>query len=206
MSKLLRLLKPIVPDYVDSRFDGTPEEFSKCLQNSTALYVGNLSFYTTEEQVYELFSRAGSVKQVVMGLDKFRMTPCGFCFVVYHCREDAENCVRYLNGVKFDNRAIRVDLDWGGEFETRKFGRGRSGGQVRDEHRDHYDAERGGWGKIVQKNLVEIAKQQMGDKEEEGGGMAGPPPHWEANKKPKREERGEWGSPRNRRGGEGARS
>ena len=39
--------------------------------------------FIVEEQVYELFSRCGDVKRVVMGLDKFRKTPCGFCFVEY---------------------------------------------------------------------------------------------------------------------------
>jgi hypothetical protein len=47
------------------------------------MYIGNLSFYTTEEQIYELFSKCGDVKRIVMGLDKFKKTPCGFCFVEY---------------------------------------------------------------------------------------------------------------------------
>ena len=51
------------------------------LCNSTTLYVGNMSFYTTEEQIYELFGKCGEVKRVVMGLDKFKRTPCGFCFI-----------------------------------------------------------------------------------------------------------------------------
>jgi len=42
-----------------------------------------MSFYTTEEQVYELFSRAAEIKKIVMGLDKNSKTPCGFCFVMY---------------------------------------------------------------------------------------------------------------------------
>jgi nuclear cap-binding protein subunit 2 len=38
--------------------------------------VGNLSFFTTEEQIHELFSRAGDVKRIIMGLDKATKTPC----------------------------------------------------------------------------------------------------------------------------------
>ena len=53
------------------------------LETSCTLYVGNLSFYTTEEQIYELFSRGGDLKRIVMGLDKVKKTPCGFCFVEY---------------------------------------------------------------------------------------------------------------------------
>lgn len=34
-----------------------------------------------EEQIYELFSRVGDVKRIIMGLDRNNKTPCGFCFV-----------------------------------------------------------------------------------------------------------------------------
>ena len=64
-------------------FQGSRKEQENQLTLSTTLYVGNLSFYTTEEQIHELFSRAGDVKRIVMGLDKFKKTPCGFCFVEY---------------------------------------------------------------------------------------------------------------------------
>lgn len=62
---------------------GSREEQEKLLTESSTLYVGNLSFYTTEEQIYELFGKCGDIKRVVMGLDKYRKTPCGFCFVEY---------------------------------------------------------------------------------------------------------------------------
>jgi nuclear cap-binding protein subunit 2 len=62
-------------------FQGSRTDQERLLRNSTTLYVGNLSFYTTEEQIYELFSKCGDVKKVVMGLDKYKKTPCGFCFV-----------------------------------------------------------------------------------------------------------------------------
>ena len=64
-----------------------------------------------------------------MGLDKQKKTPCGFCFVVYYTRKDAEDAVKYLSGTKVDERPIRVDFDWG-FVEGRQFGRGRAGGQV----------------------------------------------------------------------------
>ena len=62
---------------------GTRSELERKLESSSTLYVGNLSFYTTEEQIHELFSRAGDLKRIVMGLDKVKKTPCGFCFVEY---------------------------------------------------------------------------------------------------------------------------
>jgi nuclear cap-binding protein subunit 2 len=51
------------------------------LKISTTLYIGNLSFYTSESQIYELFSTCGEVSKIIMGLNKNTKTPCGFCFV-----------------------------------------------------------------------------------------------------------------------------
>ncbi|KAL1542796.1 Nuclear cap-binding protein subunit 2 [Salvia divinorum] len=146
--------------YRDRRFSGTQEEYEEALLTSTTVYVGNMSFYTTEEQVYELFSRAGEIKKMVMGLDKNSKTPCGFCFVMYYSREDAEDTVKYISGTILDDRPIRVDFDWGFQ-DGRQWGRGRSGGQVRDEYRTDYDPGRGGYGKIVQKELE--AQRQLVD-------------------------------------------
>ncbi|KAH7542590.1 hypothetical protein FEM48_Zijuj02G0090100 [Ziziphus jujuba var. spinosa] len=126
--------------YRDRRFPGSQEEFEIALQTSMTVYVGNMSFYTTEEQVYELFSRAGEIKKMIMGLDKNSKTPCGFCFVLYYSREDTEDAVKYISGTILDDRPIRVDFDWGFQ-EGRQWGRGRSGGQVRDEYRTDYDPD-----------------------------------------------------------------
>lgn len=146
--------------YRDRKFPGTQEEFEQALLSSTTVYVGNMSFYTTEEQVYELFSRAGEIKKIIMGLDKNTKTPCGFCFVLYYSREDTEDAVKYISGTILDDRPIRVDFDWGFQ-DGRQWGRGRSGGQVRDEYRTDYDPGRGGYGKLVQKELE--AQRQLVD-------------------------------------------
>lgn len=118
------------------------------MQTSSTLYVGNLSFQTREEQIYELFGKCGDIKRVIVGLDKFNKTPCGFCFVEYHMREDALNAIRYVNGTRLDDRIVRTDWD-AGFIEGRQYGRGKSGGQVRDEYRTDYDEGRGGYGKIM---------------------------------------------------------
>lgn len=115
--------------YRDQKFKGTETEQKRLLAQSTTLYVGNLSFYTTEEQIHELFSRAGDIKRVIMGLNKNTKTPCGFCFVEYYSRADAENAMRYINGTRLDDRLIRTDWD-AGFVEGRQYGRGKSGGQV----------------------------------------------------------------------------
>ncbi|XP_054269074.1 nuclear cap-binding protein subunit 2-like [Macrosteles quadrilineatus] len=138
--------------YRDRRFNGPLQEQERLLRNSTTLYVGNLSFHTTEDQIHELFSRCGDIRRVIMGLDRHKMTPCGFCFVEYYSRRDAENCMRYVNGTKLDERQIRTDWDVGFQ-EGRQYGRGRSGGQIRDEFRKTFDEGRGGFGKLVAKKL-----------------------------------------------------
>ncbi|KAG8242825.1 Nuclear cap-binding protein subunit 2 [Homalodisca vitripennis] len=134
--------------YRDRHFHGPVEEQERLLRHSTTLYVGNLSFYTTEGQIHELFSMCGDIKRIVMGLDRFKKTPCGFCFVEYYTRADAESCMRYVNGTRLDDRLVRTDWDVGFQ-EGRQYGRGRGGGQVRDEFRSDFDGDRGGFGKLL---------------------------------------------------------
>ncbi|KAL8947529.1 MAG: hypothetical protein Q9222_006204 [Ikaeria aurantiellina] len=143
--------------------DKTPEEPPEDpLKHATTLYVGNLSFYTTEEQIHELFAKCGEIKRLVMGLDRFNKTPCGFCFVEYYTHQDALDCMKYIGGTKLDERMIRTDLDPGFQ-EGRQYGRGKSGGQVRDEYRDEYDPGRGGYGRA-------IADERAKEEEEYGRG------------------------------------
>ena len=66
--------------------------------------------------------------------------------------------MRYISGTKLDERIVRCDLD-AGYKDTRQFGRGKSGGQVRDEHREDYDPGRGGWGAQAQRLEAERRKE-----------------------------------------------
>ncbi|XP_050757704.1 nuclear cap-binding protein subunit 2 isoform X2 [Numenius arquata] len=61
----------------------------------------------------------------------------------------AEHAMRFINGTRLDDRIIRTDWDAGFK-EGRQYGRGKTGGQVRDEYRTDYDVGRGGFGKIIQ--------------------------------------------------------
>ena len=63
-----------------------------------------------------------------------KMQPCGFCFVEYATRVEAALAVDTLNRSVLDGMTIRVDWDYGFEPQ-RQFGRGKQGGQVRDEIR-----------------------------------------------------------------------
>ncbi|KAK1232270.1 nuclear cap binding complex subunit [Marasmius sp. AFHP31] len=151
-------------NYKDSQSRVDRQRQNELLSHSTTLYVGNLSFFTTEEQIYELFGRCtspedgGGIKRIIMGLDRNTRTPCGFCFVEYYTHAEALASMRYVSGTKLDERIIRCDLDLGYK-EGRQFGRGKSGGQVRDEHRQDYDPGRGGWGAQAQKSEIDRRRQ-----------------------------------------------
>lgn len=82
-----------------------------------------------------------------MGVNKKKQIPCGFCFVEYVCREDAARAIELLNKSTCDGRMIRVDWDIGFS-EGRQFGRGKMGGQVRDEMRTYEDKDRSAPGEI----------------------------------------------------------
>ena len=126
----------------DRKYYSTFEENLEALKDSKTVYVGNLSFFTTEAQILEIFSTVGSVKRVIMGLNHKTKTPCGFCFVEYYTLEAMRDCLKYISGTVCDGRIIRCDLDTG--FKPgRQFGRGASGGQVRDERRRDHDIGRG---------------------------------------------------------------
>lgn len=66
-------------------------------------------------------TRCGEIKRLVMGLDRFNKTPCGFCFVEYYTHQDALDCMKYIGGTKLDERIIRTDLDPGFQ-EGRQYG------------------------------------------------------------------------------------
>lgn len=148
--------------YRDSRSQLPIQKQHANLAQSATVYVGNLSFFTTEEQIYELFSRVGSIKRIIMGLDRNNKTPCGFCFVEFFHHDEALASLRYISGTKLDERIVRADLD-PGFLDNRQYGRGKSGGQVRDEYREDFDSGRGGWGHLKTRQEMEDFRQQEQD-------------------------------------------
>lgn len=120
--------------YWDRAHYPSPDAQMKALEKSSTLYVGNLSFQTRTKQIWSHFSVIGRVKNVVLGLDRFKKTPCGFCFVEYEDRNHALAAVSQLTGTKLDGKVIRVELD-AGFIPGRQYGRGASGGQVRDDRK-----------------------------------------------------------------------
>ncbi len=73
------------------------------------LFVGNLSFQATEEDLRELFQQAGTVESVRIITDQFTGRPRGFGFVEMATQEEANKAVELLNGRMFRDRSLVVN-------------------------------------------------------------------------------------------------
>lgn len=90
----------------------------------TKLYVGNLSFNTTEDSLRALFSQHGTVDSVNLISDRDTGRPRGFGFVEMN-NSDASRAMQALNGKEFEGRALKVN-----EAQERSGGpRGGGGGR-----------------------------------------------------------------------------
>ena len=76
---------------------------------SAKLFVGNLSYQATEEDLRELFQQAGTVQSVRIVTDQFTGRPRGFGFVEMSTPEEATRAVDQLNGRVFRDRNLVVD-------------------------------------------------------------------------------------------------
>src|ERR1017187_4943864 len=76
---------------------------------NTKLFVGNLSFNTTQNQLQDLFAAHGNVIEVDVIMDKFSGRPRGFGFVTMDSKEAAEAAIQGLNGKQVDGRAMTVN-------------------------------------------------------------------------------------------------
>ena len=145
MAEILKKLRPKSKIYWDRRTFPTYDDAKNALEGSDTVYIGNLTFYSTESQISAFFSSCGEVRAIKMGLNRMSRTPCGFAFVQYFTHEAAQLAVDILNGSKFDERIIKVEMDPGYK-DGRQWGRGKTGGQASDDNRSKFDSGRGGWG------------------------------------------------------------
>ena len=76
---------------------------------STKLFVGNLSFNATQEQLQEMFGAHGPVQEIDVIKDKFSGRPRGFAFVTMETKEGADAAIQALNGKEIDGRALTVN-------------------------------------------------------------------------------------------------
>src|SRR3989344_7361962 len=76
---------------------------------ATKLYVGSLSYNTTDDQLKQHFSQAGNVVSATVITDKMSGRSKGFGFVEMGSEEEAQKAVEMFNGQELDGRAIVVN-------------------------------------------------------------------------------------------------
>ncbi len=97
---------------------------------SNKLYVGNLSFDTTENELQDLFAAAGAVQEVILIQDRITGRSKGFGFVTMANAEDAKKAISQINGKHIGGRALTVNE--ARPKEDRPSGGGGGGGGRRD--------------------------------------------------------------------------
>ena len=103
---------------------------------SNKLYVGNLSFETTELDLQDLFAQTGPVEEVLLMQDKFTGKSRGFAFVEYATPEDAQKAIEQFHDKDFQGRKITVNVARPREERPPRQDRGGYGGGERRERFD----------------------------------------------------------------------
>jgi RNA recognition motif-containing protein len=103
------------------------------------LYVGNLSYSTTEDELRTLFLQAGTVTSVALIKDRDSGRPKGFAFVEMSNQVEAQKAIEMFNGRSLDDRELRVSMAQPREERS-------GGGGFRDRGSGHTrrPAQRGG--------------------------------------------------------------
>ncbi len=102
------------------------------------VFVGNMSFDTTREELEALFAPIGEITEIVVPTDRDSGRPRGFAFVTYASAEAATQAIQSLNGAELGGRNLRVneaterpERPAGGGFGRPFGGGGRPGGPAR---------------------------------------------------------------------------
>ena len=74
------------------------------------LYVGNLSYNISEEQLRDLFSQAGKIKEVALIMDRDTRRPKGFGFVEMETQAEAQKAIEMFNDFELDGRRLTVNF------------------------------------------------------------------------------------------------
>lgn len=96
---------------------------------STKLFVGNLSFKTTENDLHDAFSAHGTVVEANLMMDRMTGRPRGFGFVTMGTPEEAQKAIEAWNGVELEGRALTVNVARPREERPAGGGRGFGGGR-----------------------------------------------------------------------------
>ena len=102
----------------------------------TNIFVGNLSYQTTQDDLYAAFAHYGAVERVNIVTDRDTGQPRGFAFVEMTEARDAETAISQLNGAELNGRALNVNEarpkpDSGARYGNRGGGGGGGGDRGR---------------------------------------------------------------------------
>ncbi len=97
------------------------------------LYIGNLSYGVSENDLRQLFGQAGEIKEVALIMDRDTRRPRGFGFVEMTTAPDAQKAIEMFNDYELDGRRIKVSIarpreDRDGGSGRRSFNNRGSGG------------------------------------------------------------------------------
>ena len=109
---------------------------------SNKLFVGNLSFNTTENDLNDAFAAFGTVTEANLMMDRTTGRPRGFGFITMSSAEEAQKAIEALNGKDMDGRALTVNVakpreersGGGGGGGRREYGGGGGGGGGRSRY------------------------------------------------------------------------
>ena len=115
---------------------------------SNKLFVGNLSFNTTENDLQEAFAAHGTVVEANLMMDRMTGRSRGFAFVTMSTPEEAQKAIQAMHGANLDNRPLTVNIARPKEERPRgdRPGGGGGGGGDRGPRRDFRGGGGGGGG------------------------------------------------------------
>jgi RNA recognition motif-containing protein len=90
--------------------------------SNNKLFVGNISFNTTENDLQDAFAAHGTVIEANLMMDRTTGRPRGFGFVTMSTAEEAQNAVNGMNGASLDGRALTVNIARPREERAGSFG------------------------------------------------------------------------------------
>src|ERR1700689_5006274 len=126
----------------------------------TNIFVGNLNFQTTQDELFAAFSQYGAVERVNIMTDRDTGQPRGFAFVEMTDRREAETAIQQLNGAELNGRAMNVN-----EARPKPAGGGRGG----------FGGGRGGGGGAAGGAAVVVAAAVLAGRSFELGQSFSPP-------------------------------
>ena len=109
---------------------------------SNKLFVGNLSFNTTENDLNDAFAAFGTVTETNLMMDRATGRPRGFGFITMSSADEAQKAIDGMNGKSIDGRALTVNVakpreeraPGGGGGGRREYGGGGAGGGRRERY------------------------------------------------------------------------